>query len=117
MKENNYKTIEFLEEESSAKKLNIAIADASTEGFELPEKEGGVGLARKIGMDLALRYFDYSSDKKNILICLDADCAVEKNYLREIYDNYNGRNLSAAVLNFDASGCRKRRRAAGDYQL
>ncbi len=66
VKENNYRTIEFLEEESSAKKLNIVIVDASTEGFELPEKEGGVGLARKIGMDLALRYFDYSSDKKNI---------------------------------------------------
>jgi glycosyltransferase involved in cell wall biosynthesis len=49
----------------------------------LPQKDAGVGMARKIGMDLAAQYFN----KKNIngaIICLDADCKVETNYLIEI---------------------------------
>ncbi|MHB1687645.1 MAG: glycosyltransferase family protein [Ignavibacteriaceae bacterium] len=81
--------------------LNIAIVDASTEGKELPDKDGGVGLARKIGMDLALNIFDYKDNKKKILICLDADCAVGKNYLSEIIENFNQHNLSAAVVNYE----------------
>lgn len=30
----------------------------------MPEKDGGVGLARKIGMDLALGHFDYKNSGK-----------------------------------------------------
>ncbi len=57
--------------------------------------------------------------KKIYLICLDADCTVEKNYLREIYDNYNGRNLSAAVLNFEhpVAGSEEERRAIISYEI
>jgi hypothetical protein len=80
--------------------LNICLIDASSSGFEMPKKIGGVGLARKIGMDEALKIFDYSSTAKNILICLDADCIIDPNYLTTIVDNFNNRNLSAAVVNF-----------------
>jgi len=81
--------------------LRIALVDASSTGKEMPDKDGGVGLARKIGMDLALRIFDYNSNGKKIIINLDADCIVQENYLKEIIDNFNQSNLSAAVVNYE----------------
>lgn len=80
--------------------LNIYLIDASSKGFEMPNKIGGVGLARKIGMDESLKIFNYASTSKKILICLDADCIVDSNYLTTIVNQFNKRNLSAAVVNF-----------------
>ncbi|MBI1938237.1 MAG: hypothetical protein HYS25_08925 [Ignavibacteriales bacterium] len=81
--------------------LNIGFIDAASEKFVLPEKEGGVGLARKIGMDTALTLFDYSNSKKKILICLDADCTVDENYLASIIDMFNQSNISAAYVKYE----------------
>jgi glycosyltransferase involved in cell wall biosynthesis len=47
----------------------------------LPAKHAGVGLARKIGMDEALRRFAYLNIS-GMIACLDADCTVAPNYLR-----------------------------------
>jgi len=80
--------------------LQIGFVNASTAGKELPQKDAGVGLARKIGMDLALTLLDYNSQSKKILVCLDADCTVEKNYITEIVNNFNTGNLSAAYVNY-----------------
>lgn len=103
----NQKTIEFLRsklsDEASSKSFSLGFIDAATTGNELDEKNGGVGLARKIGMDTALSLFNYQSAKKKILVCLDADCAVSQNYFTEIYDEFNNRNVSAAVLSFQHS--------------
>ncbi len=101
----NLRTMDYLRTFNSAK-ITIGYVDASSPGKELPENHGGVGLARKIGMDLALTVFDYSSASKKILICTDADCTVEKNYLQEITSAFNKRDLSAAVVNYrhDISG-------------
>ncbi|MBL4658069.1 MAG: glycosyltransferase [Flavobacteriales bacterium] len=49
----------------------------------LPDRIAGVGLARKIGMDEALRRFA-SIDYNGLIVCLDADCTVEANYLTEL---------------------------------
>ena len=81
--------------------LNIAFIDAFSKGNELSDKEGGVGLARKIGMDLALTAFDYNSPDKKIIICLDADCEVGKNYLTETVRTFNKKNLHAAAVKFE----------------
>ena len=81
--------------------INIGIVDASSEGHEMPEKDGGVGLARKIGMDLALTILDYNSNRKKILICLDADCTVENNYLTSIVEAVNSKNISAAYVHYE----------------
>ncbi len=81
--------------------LNVALVDASSPGFEMPKKIGGVGLARKIGMDEALKIFDYQSNSKKLLICLDADCVVESNYLKSIVEKFNSNNLSAGYVNFE----------------
>jgi len=80
---------------------NIGLVDASSGGLELPEKDGGVGLARKIGMDLALTKFDYSNSGKNILICLDADCIVSNNYPASIIQSFNLSNIHAAYLEYE----------------
>ena len=50
---------------------------------DLPPKNAGVGLARKIGMDEGVRRFaDAGFD--GMIVCLDADCKVSENYLHEL---------------------------------
>lgn len=53
----------------------------------LPYKKSGVGVARKAGMDEAVRRF--ANIKKNgIIVCLDADCKVESNYFIAIEQHF-----------------------------
>ncbi len=61
---------------------NLFWVDAASTGNELPHKQG-VGLARKIGLDLALTLLDYR-DYDPLLICLDADTFVQPDYLTAI---------------------------------
>jgi hypothetical protein len=51
---------------------------------DLPLKKAGVGLARKIGMDEALRRFDSLNTSKGVIACFDADCLCDPNYFRAI---------------------------------
>ena len=104
VKKDNLKSIGYLNNLKS--ELNISFIDASTKGKELEDKNAGVGLARKIGMDIALTKFDYESSGKNIIICLDADCIVDENYLSEIVGEFNQNDFDAAVINYvhDISG-------------
>ena len=101
------------------KGINIGIVDAASPRKTVPNKEGGVGLARKIGMDIVLNLFDYDVKNKKLIICSDADCTLEKNYLTEITDQFNKRNLSAAVVKFrhDVSGTQKVNEAVLCYEI
>ncbi len=47
-------------------------------------KRWGVGLARKTGMDEATRRFNATDNPGGVIVCLDADCTVEKNYFVSI---------------------------------
>ncbi|MBE0538606.1 MAG: glycosyltransferase [Ignavibacterium sp.] len=98
VKNDNQKTIDYLKNIKS--RVNISFIDACSSGKELDDKNGGVGLARKIGMDLALSKFDYLSINKNIILCTDADCIVDSDYLSEISQEFNRNNFEAAVANF-----------------
>ena len=98
VKSDNQKTLAYLRKIKS--KVNISFIDACSAGKEMDDKNGGVGLARKIGMDLALTKFDYLSINKNIIICTDADCIVDSDYLSEISQEFNRNNFEAAVVNF-----------------
>jgi len=80
--------------------LSVGYVDAATSGYELNEKDGGVGLARKIGMDSALSYFNYNNGIKKILICLDADCTVDQNYISSIRNEFDRNEISAAYVNY-----------------
>lgn len=56
---------------------------------KIPVKIAGVGLARKIGMDeAAKRLASAGSESNGIIINLDADCTVSKNYLNAIVDGF-----------------------------
>ena len=114
VKSENQKTLELFREVLNknfsfhpiVKKINstdltIGFTDASSDEKGMPEKTGGVGLARKIGMDLALTIFDYSKPGKKIIVCLDADCTVEKNYIEEIIHSFNTKNINAATINYE----------------
>lgn len=98
VKNDNQKTIQYLKNIKS--RVNISFIDACSTGKEMDDKNGGVGLARKIGMDLALTKFDYYSLNKKIMICTDADCTVEPYYLTKISQEFNRNNFEAAVVNF-----------------
>lgn len=99
--------------------LSIALIDASSKGKELSKKESGVGLARKTGLDLALTAFDYSINKKNLMIWLDADCKVDPNYLNTVVNEFNNKNLFAATINFshDISGTNELTEAIIPYEI
>lgn len=51
---------------------------------DLPMRQAGVGLARKIGMDEAVRRLDDVGRPDGIVVCYDADCRCEGNYLTSI---------------------------------
>lgn len=61
------------------------------ESLAQPRKHAGVGLSRKIGMDEAVRRFDSAGVAgEGILICYDADCRCDRNYLRAIEGHFKG---------------------------
>ncbi|MCX7874755.1 MAG: hypothetical protein N2321_01165 [Melioribacteraceae bacterium] len=113
VKEENQKTISYfnsiinktsiddLSEKIISSNINIGLIDASSENLEMPENDGGVGFARKIGMDLALNYFDYSSSKKKMIYCLDSDCLVSNNYLETLIEEVNQKNIYAGYVEYE----------------
>lgn len=65
----------------------------------LPRKQAGVGLARKIGMDEALRRFHEINNLEGIIACFDADTKCSKNYLIAIEEGFqkNKKGKAASV--------------------
>jgi hypothetical protein len=80
--------------------LRLGWIDASSPGLEIPEREGGVGTARKIGMDAALTLFDGPEPGGGLIYCLDADTLVEKNYLPAVCNHFSDTHDSAAVVGY-----------------
>ncbi len=101
------------------KDINLGIIDAASPRKTMPEKDGGVGLARKIGMDAALNVFDFVSKNKKIIFTTDADCTLESGYITEVVNNFNKRDLAAAVVDFrhDVSGNDKLSEAIICYEI
>ena len=66
---------------------------------EFPKKWAGVGLARKAGMDEAVLRFNMLEKPQGIIVSLDADSLVEKNYLTEIehYFKTHPTNIGATI--------------------
>lgn len=80
--------------------LRLAYVDASSRGMEMPGKGGGVGMARKLGLDKALSLFDYRSPAKKLLLNLDADAWVEPHYLSAVRHFFETEKVSAAVVSY-----------------
>lgn len=71
--------------------------DAASPGNELPAGQG-VGLARRIGLDLALPRLDWGEDP--LLICLDGDTTVQPDYLPAIIDHFRTASAGGAAIPF-----------------
>ncbi|MBM4332829.1 MAG: hypothetical protein FJ117_16720 [Deltaproteobacteria bacterium] len=85
--------------EASLEHLNLAWVNAASSGRELPVKTGGVGLARKIGFDLALPRLGYQKVGP-LFISLDADTLVRPDYLKALIRHFRGAEASGAVIPF-----------------
>jgi hypothetical protein len=83
----------------SLEHLQLGWVDAASPGQELPPKIGGVGLARKIGFDLALARIDYRQGP-GILISLDADTLCRSDYLPAITRHFRNSRVCGAVIPF-----------------
>ena len=65
---------------------------------ETPAKKGGVGWARKLAMDEAARRLE----QHGVILCLDADCKVELNYLQTVYTYFfQNSDCDAASIYFE----------------
>ena len=78
-------------------KLKLSYIDASSKGCEIPKSDGGVGMARKIGMDMALRLLSKSASDKKLIISLDADTLVQTNYLAAVKKYFTPKIKTAIV--------------------
>jgi len=79
--------------------LRLGYVDAASPGYEFPEK-GGVGLARKIGLDWGLAVLDRTDASTKLLFSLDADATVEPNYLSAVREYFEQRNAWAGVVSY-----------------
>ncbi len=76
--------------ELADKKIKIGYIDAASKGAALPPERGGVGMARKIGMDAMLRLWRKEMPEQKLLLSLDADTLVKDNYLSAIKNYFSG---------------------------
>lgn len=55
---------------------------------ELPAKHAGVGLARRLGMDLAAERLFFVGKPDGVIVNLDADCTVKANYFQALEQHF-----------------------------
>ncbi|WP_370086316.1 glycosyltransferase family 2 protein [Ekhidna sp.] len=83
---------------------------------KLPAKKAGVGLARKIGMDEAVRIFRRAGNDGGI-VCYDADCRCDTNYLDEIELAYSDPGTQSGIVFYEHQLHRENHEATVDYEL
>lgn len=83
---------------------------------KLPHKKAGVGLARKIGMDEAVRIFRKSGND-GAIVCYDADCQCDTNYLDEIELSYSNPSVQCGIVFYEHQLHRQYHDAIVDYEL
>lgn len=93
----------YAEVVSYGERFNVPGFDFFPVLFEgLPRKHAGVGLARKIGMDMAIKLFsENGADRARVIVSLDADCIVSSNFLTSIWRAYShDKTLNATIHDF-----------------
>ncbi len=84
--------------------------------IKLPVKKAGVGLARKVGMDEAVRMFR-KIDQDGAIVCYDADCRCDENYLVEIEKAYNLPETNSGIIFYEHQLNRENHEAILNYEL
>ncbi len=67
---------------------------------KFPTKKAGVGLARKLGMDEAARWYN-QLNKDGVITCYDSDCNCDPDFFNAIYTAFNKRKLEAGVIFYE----------------
>ena len=99
IKDTNRSTLHFLSafaDKNNTSNLSLHTLYVS----DLTPKHAGVGWARKIGMDIALRRFMNCSNN-GVIVGLDADACVSPNYLNSIYAFFNKGDYNGASIHFE----------------
>ncbi len=97
--EDNHRLLAWLRAGGHSSALRLAWVDAASAGRELPPGEG-VGLARKLGCDLALARLAWGGAAEPLLVMLDADTLVDGDYLPAIAAHFRRVKAGGAVLPF-----------------
>lgn len=117
-KDDNCRSLRYLQARRGELPFVLGIIDAASPGLELPLRDGGVGLARKLGHDLLLPYLD-CTETDPLLISLDADTLVRPGYAGAIVKHFSAAVAGGAVIPFahqPASG-EPENRAIERYEL
>ncbi|MBR7034465.1 MAG: glycosyltransferase family 2 protein [Bacteroidales bacterium] len=100
VKTQNQKTLDALNTfclKCSSKSLKII----PIKTFDIPQKQAGVGYARKVAMDEATHRFAQINNPDGIIVSCDADTLVAPNYLVAIEEFYQkNANIDAATIAF-----------------
>ena len=93
--DNNAKTFQKLFEYESS--LEFIVIDAFSKKNSINDKDAGVGMARKISVDVTLPYC-----KSDTIICfIDADTKLSEDYLDIIHASYIKNQWKAATVDFE----------------
>jgi len=85
----------------AASPLRLGFIDASSPGLEIPDRTGGVGMARKIGMDAALGLLSSSKKKPRLILSLDADTLVRPDYLSGVRGAFASGRSQAGMVDYE----------------
>ncbi len=83
---------------------------------KIAAKKAGVGLARKIGMDEAVRVFRKVGND-GAIVCYDADCRCDTNYLIEIEKAYSDHTINAGIVFYEHVLHRENHQEIVNYEL
>jgi glycosyltransferase involved in cell wall biosynthesis len=98
-KADNMATLDMLPGLADRWPMNLTWVDSASPGLELPVRDGGVGLARKIGFDLALPHLAWN-DADPVMVALDADTLAGPDYLPAIVRHFRRSAAGGAVIPF-----------------
>jgi hypothetical protein len=120
IRDNNRATLEWLRTAQADNRypVRIAFIDASTSDAALPDR-GGVGPARKIGMDWAVEVLRRNGRPRAPILCLDADTNVDERYLPAVREHFRAPGAWAAVIDYAhrAEGPAEQREAIVLYEI
>lgn len=113
----NLQTLAWLEQGGGPAGLQLAWIDAARPQRLLPARDAGVGLARKIGCDLALQRLRPGG--LELLVWLDADTLVGTDYLRALRLHFANHPEGGATLPFahQRAATSEAQRAIDRYEL
>lgn len=98
--EENQETLRLLEVYDSFFPLRVLDCSGPTRGFAA--KKGGVGRARRLVMDLGLRWLAKTKVRgRGMLVSLDGDSPVGKNYLKDLWEEMNEREALLGISNYE----------------